>query len=191
MRLRLSSIVALSLLQVCSPASPVALVRAGSGWNFPLVEGKGYSGVIVPAQRAKGFAEAIGVVCDYWTPTPELIAKLESRLRPALETAVTSPESVTYFPAGNAERASYVTAELAKTLDHFAKYKRQYVGIILPDGSRRILVNCFDCWQDLCANWRKRLVVVNGGGYHFWRIQFEVATELFQDFESNGHHRTV
>lgn len=181
--MRLSLILALTLFQGCSLADRIESVPAGSARNLPVIEGNGYSGVIFPADRAKGLAESFGLrVGGYWTPNSELIARLESKLRPALE-----EESRSQIPPGEPGRRAFLIGEAGKILAHFEEYKRQYVGIILLNGSRRVFLNCFRPSDDPSDGWRQDLVVVDDGGFWFWQIQFDLDSQHFVDFTSNGY----
>ena len=164
----------------------------GSAADLPLLHGASYVGVIIPAEMAEGAAKSLGIrVEGYWTPDSDVVSKLESRLRDALERGQASPGAIDPFSKDSQERGAFVTREIGKILEHFGEYRRQYVGIILPEGARRILVNSFPSPEnvppDFHARWRQKLVAVDDGGFWYWRIQYDVKTEKYLDFDSNGY----
>ena len=190
--MRWSSMILVALLLGCSTPGPVEPVAAGSAWNLPLIHGPGYSGIIFPQERAGDVANSLGIqVSSYWTPDAEVITRLESVLRSALESGFKSPEAIVHLSDENPDQRGYEIREIGKILDHLPKYRRQYVGIVVPNGTRRVLVNCFLTAEgdplDFESAWRQHLVLVEDGGFWFWRIQYDVNSDQFSDFESNGY----
>jgi len=159
--------------------------------DFPVVQGDAYLGVIVPADRVSDVVHRLGVIkASYWTPDPKVIVELEAKLRGALEFGLHSPD--TLVPGLEPGREfDYVTSQIAEVLADLRGSRRQYIGIVLPDGSKRILVNGFpgahDPASDRFPYWRAGIVSVNDGGASFWRIQYIVKEGRFTAFDSNGY----
>jgi hypothetical protein len=120
-----------------------------------------------------------------------MIASLEVSLRGALELGLTDPELLDPSSEASPQRRSYLTREVGKILDELVTYRRQYIGIVVDGGSRRILVNCFPGPSvdpsDFYAYWRQQPVLVLDGGFRYWRIQYDVDTGQFMEFDSNGY----
>jgi hypothetical protein len=135
-------------------------------------------------------------VVGYWEPTREVIASLETRLRPALEVGRSKPETVVDLPSGDFDREQMVwgvTSGIREILDRFASYRCQYLGIVAPGGARRVLVNCFwsppdedDRFPDDGHQAWVNPFAVDDGGTDYWRIQFDVATGRFLEFDLNS-----
>ena len=123
-------------------------------------------GVIIPAGRVKDtfFAPRF---TEVWTPTLEDIIRLEAGLRQGLVDA-------------NARPVIY---------EHLANYRRQYLGCVV-DGRRRVFVNAFiDAGSDGIdwhPSWARHAVFVLDGGHSYWRIQYDLDSGQYVDFEQNG-----
>ena len=137
------------------------------GEAFATVQGDGFLGAIIPADRVADMTYFFGDWQEFWTPSPDDIRSLEHGLASALF---------------DADCAAYIRENLAS-------YRRQYVGVV-ADGRRRILVNAFRFWEgeepESHDYWRHQYVFVNDGGYYYWRIQFDVNTEKYSEFNQNG-----
>jgi hypothetical protein len=181
-----------SLAISCSAPGPVKPAHPASAYDLPVVQGSSHLGVIFPTDQAADTVRLLGMeVHEYWTPTPSEIEKCEAHLRDALERGVRSPEVIDPWSQGKPERRDYVTREIGKVLEHLGEYRRQYVGTIMSDGTKRIVVNCFPGHrgdsQDAFSYWRQRFVVVDDGGFWYWHIQYDVATDQYLEFDSNGY----
>jgi hypothetical protein len=132
-------------------------------------------------------------VVGYFRPTVDEIQTLESRMRPALEHGLKEPDSVAYLspPAEDREEDEWgVRGALAGILKDFVKYRRQYVGIVVLGGARRVLVNSFPevgaDGKDDYGDWKLRWIdYVDDGAWEFWRIQYDLASGRFLGFECN------
>jgi hypothetical protein len=139
-------------------------------------------------------AYAGDAVVGYWQPTPALVETLEARLRPALELGRKNPESVVKLPAGKDIRdevSSATSGAIGEILASYTSYRRQYLGIILRRGGRRVLVNSLPeatpGTADEFADWKERWVdYVDDGGSSFWCIEYDVASGRFLHFEVNA-----
>ena len=155
------------------------------------VRGAEYHGVIFPPDcRAEIYHVGRDRIAGYWLPSPNEISILEAGLRPALEQSQVSPVSID--PLSNSpERAAYVSREIGGTLDRLGRYRRQYAGITLGDGRHRILVNFFPSATpgepDSYGYWTRRWVSVDDGGNWYWRIQYELGSARFVEFDVNGY----
>jgi hypothetical protein len=156
-------------------------------------------GVIFAEACGPAFADELRYAADeavigYFQPTPALIQTLELRLRPALELGLKKPESVTRMPTTAEDRAEVswgLSSAIAEILEHFAEYRRQYVGIVVRGGARRVLVNCFPevdaDGKDEFPDWTERWIDdVDDGGELFWRIQYDAASGRFLGFDINA-----
>jgi hypothetical protein len=192
----MASLLAVGVFAMLTVACPgperVTSILPASSPELPIIQGPSYQGVVFPAETA---AEAVGfvgnAVREHWTPSPSEIAMLESHLREALERGAVRPDAIDRSTEGNPQQRDYVARELRLILDHLAEFRRQYVGIITSDGAKRILVNCFPGQppggDDSFAYWRQRFVSVDDGGFWYWRIQYDMATATYVEFDSNGY----
>lgn len=130
-------------------------------------------------------------VAGYWTPTRDMVESLEARLRSALEHAREVPESLDRLCKGHPQRAAYVSREIGGILARLGEYRRQYIGVVLVGGRRRILVNCFPGSgtdsDDSYGYWKAQWVLVDDGGNWYWRIQYDAERNEFAEFDSNGN----
>ena len=98
-----------------------------------------------------------------------------------------SPE----LPAAEREEEEWgIRGALEGILKDFAKYRRQYVGIVAQGGARRVLVNCFPevlaDGRDDFADWKLRWIdYVDDGAWEFWHIEYDVASGQFLGFGWN------
>jgi plasmid stabilization system protein ParE len=160
--------------------------------DLPILQGSTYLGVVFPADRAHEAAQLLGLrIKEYWTPTAVDVARCESTLRKALEAAAENPELLDASVKGHQDRRDFVAREIRSILAHLPEYRRQYVGIIPTRGVRRILMNSFPGHgpkaDDQHPRWRHEIVVVEDGGYSYWRLQYDVATGTYLEFDSNGY----
>ena len=156
------------------------------------VEARGdvYYGVIFPPTCYVQVDDAR--VVSHWMPSQEQVAALERELRAALEGLRGSPAGIADPSSSHSlDRFAYLSGELGGILERLDQYRRQYAGITLRDGRRRILVNCFPAATspetDQFADWKGRWVSVLDGGNSYWRIQYEVGSGRFFEFDVNGY----
>jgi hypothetical protein len=152
--------------------------------------------VFAPAlsSKLKLSLEPFDVIVGYWEPSPDVIDELEARLPAALEAGLAKPESLSWLPtsSGPHDDISWqVPPALLDILPHYWEFRRQYVGIIVKGGARRVLANSFSevttGREDEFPRWRDQWVKVLDGGWGFWQIQYDVATHRFLDFAANGY----
>jgi hypothetical protein len=138
------------------------------GEAFATVQGDRFLGAIIPADRVDDQNYFFGDWDGFWTPSANDVGSLEEGLASALTDAGCDP---------------YIH-------EHLASYRRQYVGVIV-DGRRRILVNAFRFWEDEEPEshyyWLHQYVFVNDGGHYYWRIQFDMHTKRYLEFDQNGY----
>jgi len=162
-----------------------------SGEPFVLVHGETYLGAIVPEGRDSSKLRFLQISSSgYWTPTPESVAKLEDKLKSALERGQQKPEMLVQPGKHSAKELAYVAGEIGSVLENLPSFRRQYVGLIMKDGTRRILVNAFpgaEKERERFPYWRQGIVWVDDGGFWYWRIQYDLETGTFSHFDSNGY----
>jgi hypothetical protein len=157
------------------------------------VTSHGARGVIFAPSCAAEFGSAWqrfgDPVIGYWQPPATVIDALEASLRPALESGRSKPESVARMSRDardRAEEAWGIFGAIEEILAHFGEYRRQYAGIVVRGGARRVLVSCFreDVPREF-PHWDTQWVEVDDGGASFWRIQYDVDSGRFLGFEMN------
>jgi hypothetical protein len=162
---------------------------------LPLVEGKGYQGVIFPTPPfgPKGYGGD-----GEWGPTAEDVSKMEALLTVAAKRPLRSRGRVQTVARNGSDSTGtfchyFEPAErnriFRKIFDQLPTYRRQYAGIMT--GSRRtIVVNFFrtgtDRIDDWHRDWRKQWVYVWGGGSSYWQILFDIQEECFHDMNVNS-----
>ena len=173
-----TSMISLLLLPIaCAEASPpITAPMAPASASSPALA-SATRGVVITENNAEAAAGVLGITAaSYWTPDSGVIARLESQLRAGLEQ----------------ERASLpgVAAEVGKVLDHLNEYRLQYIGIVTAEGTRLVLVNGAPREQcdapDSSEHWQQ-VQSVEDGGFWYWRIQYDVTSERFLEFDSNGY----
>jgi hypothetical protein len=199
------------LLIACQPAQTVGPGRSAASAKplapeaaateacaSELVTVEAVRGVIFDAACAPAVARSVrnradDTVIGYFRPTVAQIRALEVHLLPALELGRSKPETLSRMPAGAEDRAEWswgASGAIAEILQHFAEYRRQYVGIVVQGGARRVFVNCFLEGQvdgrDDFPSWKVRLIdYVDDGGAEFWSIEYDVASGRFLGFNIN------
>ena len=123
-------------------------------------------------------------ITGYWSVPPETVADLERRLPEGL--GQTRDVLITRRPT--AENRTYVTREFDEILGRLDRYQRQYVGVELGHGRRRVLVNFSPKDDPLSPGGygARRWVVVDDGGSSYWRIAYDPETGHFAGFDVNG-----
>jgi hypothetical protein len=157
-------------------------------WTGRPVSGKGYEGVVfAPADTQRIRDRIVGEVTGYWKPVAEDVALFEALLRAALVAGVRNPDALLPTPPDRVYRR-YIPdhlREIIYRLDH-GEYYRQYFGFLGPGGRQRLFVNFFHTSTALDIDWRITYVQVTDGGAGFWRIQFDLHSKRYQQFEMNG-----
>jgi hypothetical protein len=148
--------------------------------------------VIAPEARVGDGVRHLGLrPSGYWTPSAAIIETLESRLRAALELGQRAPESIVSRLKDDPSRRDYVAREIGTVIAGLATCRRQYVGVVMEDGAKRVLVSGFppaeNATSDDFAYWRQGIVWVMDGGASFWQIQYNVEDGSFTEFDSNGY----
>jgi hypothetical protein len=116
-------------------------------------------GVIFPKSAAESLAAGqVKSLKKYWTPREKDIKKLEAKLEQ-------------YLTGNPPEKAP-------KLHEKLSGYKRQYAGITV-EKKKRIYVSLFRDPKDKHKNWKRRPVVVEGGGADYFEIQYDVESGEF------------
>jgi hypothetical protein len=139
-----------------------------SGWT--VVQGEGYEGVLVPEDQGRALIDfyVSGTVRAVWTPSEEIVARLEEDLPSYLEIMAAVTPGIS-----------------ADFIDRLPTYKRQYVGFNQEeDGLALILVNATCAGDD--EIWRTQPVIVMDGGDCFFRVIYNPGNRTFSGFEVNG-----
>jgi hypothetical protein len=141
-----------------------------------------------------GLGRAAGEpVTGFWNPTLSTILTIEGILKRILE--LERAKFVEKAHAPDADEASLEMARgllfsLREILENYSSYRRQYLGIIVAGGARRVLVSSFpEATQgapEEFPSWQRRWVDVDDGGASFWRIEYDVASGTFLGFDVNG-----
>ena len=69
-------------------------------------------------------------------------------------------------------------------MNNLGNYRRQYVGIIV-DGEKRIWCNSFFS-DGSFPDWERVPVDVDGGGKHFWQIEYDLLKDECMNFYVHG-----
>lgn len=182
------------------PRCVLALLVAGGSWlgaavavaaeSLPQAVVEVEHGAIFPAERAGREAIVPGVdpndIESYWTPTPEVVAELESRLPRFLEDRLQRTKAdLEKVPWLERSRSALAREEkhVARILTHLPETRRQYIGIVVA-GSRRVFVNCFP--KESFPDWSRQFIFVLDGGDWFWGVQYEPKGKSFLSFAYNG-----
>lgn len=170
-------------------APPSASARAACTHELTTVHG--ISGVIFGPgcpDSAQGPRSPSGdSIQGYWQPTRADIDRIEASLRPTLERGLKHPEAVVDPPADEDARSN-IPLQISEVLGSYARYRRQYVGIVVGT-ARRVLVSSFlepTPATPEFPDWTTRWVDVDDGGTEFWRIEYDVASGRFSGFEVNA-----
>jgi len=107
---------------------------------------------------------------EYLTPTAQEIEFLESIIEVKLDKfkkLKTERELPTYI------------------IDNLEDYKRQYFGYIDQAGDKIIYINFLHNSNEF-AQWRAGEIIVKDGGYHYWRMKYNLSTNRIFDLYVNG-----
>jgi hypothetical protein len=165
--------------------------------DFQTTKSCGTEGAIIPAETVKEWADSVrrgrsaphgiqdmlGVDAEsFWTPSPQDVELVETRLKAALEKAAKEPATFNEY-ARTADAHKYLSEQTGQILRHYSEYRRQYLGLII-NGKRHIYINSF--LSDAGVDYTHQLIVVFDGGFGFWRILYSVEDSHFHGLTING-----
>jgi hypothetical protein len=136
--------------------------------DFPIVETPDYKGAIVPAEEAARHRYLSKHYKDFWTATPEQVAKAEARISVFIKSS-SSPQAT----------------EIRRKLNRF---RRQYVGYI-TDGEKHMLCSFLPGVRegsDPFVGLRRSFIKVYDGGPSFWQIEYRVEKDECDNFHVDG-----
>jgi len=110
-----------------------------------------------------------------WTPTPDQTRK-----------ALVSVQAFLSRPATTNDDRLH---EMKKILANRRNYRVQFIGMI-RGGRKMIWCNFFPAaseGKDAFQYWRTQPVVVDDGGFYYWQIEYDPATDKCSEFVSNGY----
>lgn len=205
-------VAALSLFVVaCRPARPASVavseaaqpIRASaptapSACKTLLVAEPSVQGVLFGAECGRTVSTRLvrgtrDAVTGYFQPTLETIHAIEMNLRGALEREREKFRELAHAPGATEDSVEIAVESLTDVediLERYSTYRRQYLGIIVAGGARRVVVSSFPGPSkgvpDQFSDWERDWVDVEDGGTEFWRIEYDVATATFLGFDVNG-----
>jgi hypothetical protein len=134
-----------------------------------LIETPEYTGVIISENGASEFRYLFDEASTtFWQPSIADISRAE--------------KCIQEFLAANLD--AYQREDAAFILENLDEYRRQYVGIAV-DGEKRIWCNSFFSSHSF-PNWERVPVDVDGGGNHFWQIQYILPTDKCTNLHVHG-----
>lgn len=166
--------------------------------RFPSVIESTFGGVIVPKEYPEKLVASVGsaskvfgyTVDGFWTPTPQDVLRAEQRVRAALAEARQNFAAVAGPQKWPPSAQTYAMGEIEKIVVNLAKFDAQYAGVIIG-GQKRILCNFMrreSGAEHFVGNSRMcQWVQVSDGGFWYWQIQYDCATDTCLGFESNGY----
>lgn len=166
--------------------------------RFPSVAGSTFGGVIAPKEYFEKLVSSVGsaskvlgyTVDGFWTPTPQDVLRAEQRVRAAIAEAGQDFAAVAGPQKRPPSAQRFAMDQLEKIVANLAEFDAQYAGMIIG-GRKRILCNFMrreSGSQHFLGNSRMcQWVQVDDGGFWYWQIQFDVATETCLAFQSNGY----
>jgi hypothetical protein len=159
--------------EVTEPSPSDAPVTPKSPENT-LVETPEYTGVIISENGASEFSYLFDKASTgFWEPSINDISRAEECIRQHIVSVQDNPKLDTY----QKESAAFI-------LNNLEKYRRQYVGIDV-DGEKRIWCNSFFS-DDSFPDWERVPVDVDGGGKHFWQIEYDLLKDECINFYVHG-----
>lgn len=162
--------VALSLVACNGPGES----SSGMGPNNTLVETPEYTGVIISKSGASEFAYLFDEASiSFWEPSIDDISSVEECIGRLLVSAQEDPG----LDTSQKEDAAYI-------LRNLQQYRRQYVGIVV-DGEKRIWCNSF-LSEGSFPNWTHTPVDVDGGGNHYWQIEYVLSKNECSNLSVHG-----
>jgi hypothetical protein len=139
-----------------------------------LIETPEYTGVIVSENGASEFSYLFDQdLTEFWEPSIDDVSRAEECIRQLLVSIQQNPEL-----------DAYQKEDTAFILENLVDYRRQYVGIVV-DGEQRIWTNSFFSEKSF-PDWRRVPVDVDGGGNHFWQIEYILPTDECIHFYVHG-----
>ena len=157
--------------EVAEPSPAAATPTPGPDNTF--VETSEYTGVIFSESGALEFSYLLDGATEFWEPTAEDVSRAEKSIKQFLASYSENPKLDSY----QRENVTFIQENLKE-------YRRQYVGKIL-DGEKRIWVNSFFS-VDSFPEWKHRPVDVDGGGRHYWQIEYDLLKDECLDFYVHG-----
>ena len=141
-----------------------------------------FRGVIFTAAELGGRG-AVG----RWTPSPAEAFAAERRMLDALLMAAWNPDSA-LFEGTTPEQRAWQARELAKIVAHLDQYSFQCTGLIV-DGQRRVYMNVFmvGSGDAMLKHALSEWITVVDGGFGFWNLQYDVATDRCLALQSHGY----
>ena len=137
-------------------------------YGFIEVKAETIDGIIVPENRAREFYFN-NKVKSYFTPSKEDVLKAESKVIDYIEDHTPQMVGYPYAP------------DLDKKL---ANYKRQYVGVVLKNNSKKIWLNFFcNAGND---TWKSTPFSVIGGGACYFNLLYDIDKGVFSELWTNG-----
>jgi hypothetical protein len=137
-----------------------------------LIETPAYTGVIVSEAGVAEFSYIFDQdSATFWEPSVDDISRSEECVRRFLASVQDDPNA-------------YQKEDAAFILENLENYRRQYVGIVV-DGEKRIWVNSFLA-DDSFPDWQRIPVDVDGGGNHYWQLEYLLAKDECTNFHVHG-----
>ncbi len=139
-----------------------------------LIETPEYTGVIITEDAAPEFGILFDkAVTGFWQPSVNDVSEAEECIRRYLVSAQDDPELDTY----QKDKVAFI-------LNNLAKYRRQYVGIVV-DGEKRIGCNLF-LSDHSYPDWERAPVYLIDGGNYFWQIEYDLLKDECINFYVHG-----
>jgi hypothetical protein len=139
-----------------------------------LIEAPEYTGVVFTKNGATKFGRRFeSVSTGFWEPSIDDVSKAEECIRRFLSSVQDDPR----FDSYQKEAVAYI-------LENLEKYRRQYVGIVV-DAEKRIWCNVF-FFKPPGPEWQRYLVDVDGGGRHYWQIEYVLLKDECINFHVHG-----
>lgn len=162
----------------------VPWARLSAPRDFPVVKHAGIQGAIIPSRTVQGWQNVLGVDAEgFWTPSPQEVEVVETRLKEALQKAVKDPEQFNKY-AQTSDSQKYLSEQIARILSHYEEYRRQYIGLVIH-GKRHIYLNSFSS-RESASDYTKHFVMVFDGGFWFWHILYSMDDGTFFNLSING-----
>jgi hypothetical protein len=122
-------------------------------------------------------------------PLPNRVILKSGSWTPTADQAQKALASIQSFLSKPAVTNEYQLREIKKILANSKNYRVQFIGMI-RDGRKIIWCNFFPTagdGKDEFQYWRKERVQVEDGGFYYWKIEYDPATDECLRFYSNGY----